>query len=326
MPDFSNPRFGLEPCSWDDDPLDPSAELSADDLLIESYLDDELSQHERHRFETRLSDEPALGHELAIARSIREGLRQLPAMECPERVHRAVIEHAESHPSWTERLGAWFGAVLLRPAVPTFAALGLAVAVSWQLLDDAALRPVDPGAPAAHATPTLRAPSPEASPAPAADAADAADVADAAASTVPIADASNARGTIADRTVSTDDRAIERVAARRSVPSPKPSSVERRPPAAEAPAAAPTGAPTGASPTGDFSAAEVARAEQDVKLALAYLGQLGRTADSSVRQLTLGKWMGEALPDADGRAGAGSEAGKNETRTPEIDESAVPRS
>ncbi|MCG8463096.1 MAG: hypothetical protein MI919_42985 [Holophagales bacterium] len=41
-----------------------------------------------------------------------------------------------------------------------------------------------------------------------------------------------------------------------------------------------------ATANGGWSAAEVARAEHDVKLALAYLGRFGRTATESVRQLT----------------------------------------
>lgn len=53
------------------------------------------------------------------------------------------------------------------------------------------------------------------------------------------------------------------------------------------PAAGSTAGPSVTAATGDLSPQEVAAAEQDVKLALAYLGKLGRTASGSVRDLSL---------------------------------------
>lgn len=184
---------------------------SGDDLLLEAYIDDDLSADDRRALERRLADEPELAGRLQLARQVQEGLRGLPLKSCPPEVVQRVWERVERpgpiarlRAELRRALGGWSPA---RHPAWLGMALGLALTV-------AVIRPWD-----GLSTPSMSGSANSGI-------------------EVPI------------------DRAAAYATATGSRSSP---------------------------PTPQ----DVAAAEEEVKLALAYLGKLGRTAGSSVRRLTL---------------------------------------
>jgi anti-sigma factor RsiW len=64
--------------------------------VIESYLDGELTQHERAMFEDHLGQCARCRQELSAAESVLGELHVLPMLKCPDRVTDQVFEHVDS--------------------------------------------------------------------------------------------------------------------------------------------------------------------------------------------------------------------------------------
>lgn len=67
--------------------------------LLEAYLDGELSPSQQGNLERHLHSCESCTADLTLARRIQSELRDLPIMSCPPAVSRAVLDHAEAHPS-----------------------------------------------------------------------------------------------------------------------------------------------------------------------------------------------------------------------------------
>jgi anti-sigma factor RsiW len=70
-----------------------------DELLLNAYLDGELSPIEAHRFERRLSDEPMLGAALEARRALRSALRSDLATDIPSSQLRSRVASLGRKPS-----------------------------------------------------------------------------------------------------------------------------------------------------------------------------------------------------------------------------------
>ena len=97
-------------------------------VLIEPYLDGDLTAARAARFESHLSACSGCHDELAAARTIRDALRALPHYACPETVTARVLQSAASQPrgAWSRLREAWrevMGGSVWRPAM---AATGVA--------------------------------------------------------------------------------------------------------------------------------------------------------------------------------------------------------
>jgi anti-sigma factor RsiW len=81
------------------------------DALLEAHLDDELGEFESARLRRHLEGCPRCRHELAWAQQIRQGLRELPQLACPQSVMESVRALSSVPP--TEGPGSAFGAQAL---------------------------------------------------------------------------------------------------------------------------------------------------------------------------------------------------------------------
>lgn len=108
----------------------PSALACAEcEPLIEAYLDGELAAAETAGLESHLAHCAACTGELALARRVRDELRELPLVACPPAVSRAALHYAAAHPPLGERLRRfWSRRRVWQPAfvMVLVAALGVA--------------------------------------------------------------------------------------------------------------------------------------------------------------------------------------------------------
>lgn len=90
---------------------------------MDSYVDGELHGSELSEFEQHADACGSCRSDLALARSVADGLRALPALQCPPRVvdeAAARVEPAPKADSLMDRLTGWFAgktAYLPRPAM-----------------------------------------------------------------------------------------------------------------------------------------------------------------------------------------------------------------
>lgn len=102
------------------------------DDRVEAYLDDELDNEERIRFEQLLDEATDIRQELTYAINIRDELRAIPTPEFPVHLEKAILTEVRKN-AWTDfrtRLGSGlagglFGGAMLRwrPALATFLVL-----------------------------------------------------------------------------------------------------------------------------------------------------------------------------------------------------------
>jgi len=101
--------------------------------MIDPYLDGELDGEEAAGLETHLERCPACARELRLARQVRDGLRGLPLLTCPEGVIERVEEQIRAA-RWN-RLREWIAAwriPLWRPVGVLAVALLIAAAAVFQ--------------------------------------------------------------------------------------------------------------------------------------------------------------------------------------------------
>lgn len=86
---------------------------------IEEWMDGDLCAAEAAAFDAHMKGCPGCAEELRLARSVQEGLHELPAYELPGELIEAVA--AATRPGLLERMGRGFRKAVLRP-VPVLAA------------------------------------------------------------------------------------------------------------------------------------------------------------------------------------------------------------
>lgn len=76
---------------------------------LEAYLDGEALSEEIHEIDAHLEGCPACAGQLALARQVRQSLRELPRLACPERVAQAATARLRRRQTtaWRPRLSRW---------------------------------------------------------------------------------------------------------------------------------------------------------------------------------------------------------------------------
>lgn len=90
-------------------PVEPNPRCAWTLARLEACLDDEALVEERGELEAHLADCAACARQLALARKVRQSLRELPRLACPERVATAagVRLRRRQTAAWRPRLSSW---------------------------------------------------------------------------------------------------------------------------------------------------------------------------------------------------------------------------
>ncbi|MDX1429217.1 MAG: zf-HC2 domain-containing protein [Rhodothermales bacterium] len=98
------------------------------DERVEAYIDGDLTETDRMRFEAALADSSELRAAVAAAHRVRDGLGAIGAPKCPEHVVADVLAAAKSEPRGASIRERYLDALL--PGFPRAGAFAIAAAVT----------------------------------------------------------------------------------------------------------------------------------------------------------------------------------------------------
>lgn len=99
---------------------------------IDRYLDDDLTRDERRSVELHLEECAACRDECDDARRIRDALRALPELDCPQTLAARILDHAGSAPSPdSDTHHRWFLPLTMSGAALAAACLVVVAAMTW---------------------------------------------------------------------------------------------------------------------------------------------------------------------------------------------------
>lgn len=90
-------------------PVEPNPRCAWTLARLEAYLDGETLVEEVHQIDAHLEACATCARQLALARKVRQSLRELPRLACPERVVQAATARLRRRrtAAWRPRLSRW---------------------------------------------------------------------------------------------------------------------------------------------------------------------------------------------------------------------------